>query len=282
MITCNLMGGLGNQIFQIFTVIAYSIKSRNLDIKFTSAQSLGGGGTIVRRTYWDDFFSKLKTFTTDVFPQMEVISEKGFNFNDIPINELKNKNVMLYGYFQSYKYFQDKYHFICDMIGLEDMKQKLMSKIGLNESYFNNTISMHFRLGDYKNKQEYHPIMTYEYYYNSLSHIQKRNPSKKWNIMYFCEDEDVELVEEKINNLKSVFPEYTFSRCDASLDDWEQMLLMSLCCHNIIANSSFSWWGAYFNSNIDKVVCYPSVWFGFAMNVNAVDLCPPNWNKINL
>ena len=57
------------------------------------------------------------------------------------------------------------------------------------------------------------------------------------------------------------------------------MLYMSLCRHNIIANSSFSWWGAYFNSNKEKIVCYPSVWFG--NNMDTRDLCPETWIKMN-
>jgi hypothetical protein len=60
------------------------------------------------------------------------------------------------------------------------------------------------------------------------------------------------------------------------------MLLMSLCHHNIIANSSFSWWSAYFNSWEDKIVCYPSVWFGEVAKNNTKDLCPPEWVKINV
>ncbi|MFM8313149.1 MAG: alpha-1,2-fucosyltransferase [Deltaproteobacteria bacterium] len=60
------------------------------------------------------------------------------------------------------------------------------------------------------------------------------------------------------------------------------MLLMSVCKDNIIANSSFSWWGAYFNSNPNKIVTYPSKWFGPIAGHDTRDLCPPEWNKINV
>ena len=58
------------------------------------------------------------------------------------------------------------------------------------------------------------------------------------------------------------------------------MLLMSSCQDNIIANSTFSWWGAYFNTNNEKIVCYPYKWFGPSANHNICDLFPDSWQKI--
>ena len=72
-----------------------------------------------------------------------------------------------------------------------------------------------------------------------------------------------------------------FERCCCVKTDWEQLLYMSLCNHNIIANSSFSWWAAYLNENPDKVVCYPTLWFGDALSSYDVsDLLPTEWIKI--
>ena len=100
--------------------------------------------------------------------------------------------------------------------------------------------------------------------------------------MYFCDEEDINDVMEKIIFLQNSFKQYEFIRGDKYLADWEQLLLMSSCHHNIIANSSFSWWAAYFNNWIDKIVCYPSVWFGPAAKHNIIDLFPNNWNKIKV
>jgi hypothetical protein len=63
-------------------------------------------------------------------------------------------------------------------------------------------------------------------------------------------------------------------------EDWHQLLLMSLCRDNIIANSSFSWWGAYFNSHDDKIVVCPSIWFGKDAKIDTSDLCPKSWHQI--
>jgi hypothetical protein len=110
----------------------------------------------------------------------------------------------------------------------------------------------------------------------------KNKTIQSYNILYFCENDDIDDVMLTVNKLENEFPEYTFIRADNTLEDWEQMLFMSCCHHNIIANSSFSWWGAYFNTQTDKIVCYPSVWFGEIANNNTKDLCPTDWNKINV
>ena len=281
MITCNLMGGLGNQIFQIFATISYSIKSRN-QFKFINVQTLGGGSTTIRYTFWDTFFSNLRPFLVSELPLVQVIKEKGFEYKPLSINQMVNNNILLYGYFQSYKYFQEQFSIIKRIIGFDKMRESLITKLGLNDYDLNNNISLHFRIGDYKKLQDYHPIATYDYYERALSYIKLCKPEQKFNILFFCENVDIDDVTIKINILKQKFPDYSFIRGDNTLADWEQMILMSCCHHNIIANSSFSWWSAYFNSWQDKIICYPSVWFGPVANNNTKDLCPPEWIRIQV
>jgi hypothetical protein len=274
------MGGLGNQIFQIFATISYAIKSRN-QFKFLNLTTLGGGSTTVRYTFWETFFSNLKPFLIKELPQpIHVIREKGFPYNELSVREMVNRNVMIYGYFQSYKYFQENYSIIYRLLNIDKMKTELLTNLNLTSEYLENTVSMHFRIGDYKKIQEFHPLATYDFYERSLLYMQISKPNVNFRVLYFCEDCDIDDVLIIINKLITNYPMYTFTRGTNTLEDWQQMLFMSCCHHNIIANSSFSWWGAYFNAHDDKIVCYPSVWFGERANHDTSDLCPPTWNKI--
>jgi hypothetical protein len=274
------MGGLGNQLFQIFATISYGIKSKN-QFKFLNVDTLGGGATTVRYTFWNSFLYKLKLFLIDSIPNsVNVIREKDFTFNELPVNQMIGNDTLIYGYFQSYKYFESNYPIIYKLLGIKDLKSRLLANLDYNDDFLKNTVSMHFRIGDYKKVQECHPIMSKDYYLKSLKIFEKKYKDTNFTIIYFCEDEDYNEVIVTIKNLELQFPNYTFIRGDNKLQDWQQMLLMSCCHHNIIANSSFSWWGAYFNDWTDKTVCYPSTWFGSKITNNTKDLCPPEWNKV--
>jgi len=282
MLTCNLMGGLGNQIFQIFATISYAIKSKNR-FQFLNLTTLGAGSTTVRYTFWESFFSNMKPFLISELPQpIHVIREKGFPYNELPVREMVNRNVMIYGYFQSYKYFQENYAMIYRILNIDKMKNDIVNNLNLSSEYLENTVSMHFRIGDYKKIQDFHPLATYDYYERSLLYMQISKPNSNFTVLYFCEDCDIDDVMVIINKLTINYPLYNFKRGLNTLEDWQQMILMSCCHHNIIANSSFSWWSAYFNSNKDKIVCYPSVWFGNTANIDTKDLCPPDWIRVNV
>jgi hypothetical protein len=142
---------------------------------------------------------------------------------------------------------------------------------------------MHFRLGDYINIQHCHPVMTINYYSNCLKYLNDLGIDlREYKILYFCENNlnDLRHIAEIIQTLKLKYPYLEFKR-QSGLEDYEEMLLMSLCEHNIIANSSFSWWAAFFNDNRDKVVCYPDTWFGpLLAHHDTSDLCPKSCNKI--
>jgi hypothetical protein len=286
MITCYLQGGLGNQLFQIFTTISYAIQ---LDISFffLNQDKLTNGPTI-RYTYWNTFLKNLKPFLKDVstLPLLSFINESSFHYNEVTNQIKKNSNEinMLVGYFQSYKYFHQYKSRIFRLIKLEERQDFIYNKYE-DEYDYDNSISLHFRLGDYKNLTDYYTLLDENYYINAISYILLKKPisDQLTKVIYFYEKKDKEDIEKMIDKIKNNFPQLIFQECDNNLEDYEELLLMSLCKYNIIANSTFSWWAAYFNKRISKIVCYPSKWFGTKLLTNNTnDLFPPNWVKIDV
>ena len=284
-VTCRLMGGLGNQLFQIFTTITYGIESKR-KIVFSNTDFLTVG--TVRSTYWNNFLSGLKIFTDKNFDtsiesllinDFRFYEEPDFTYNKIPEFSTFPK-LCLIGYYQSYKYFDHIKDKLFQMIRLRNQKMTVVTEFPhllLNES---NNISMHFRLGDYKDIQDRHPLMPYEYYENAIGFIVNKKPHYNHQIIYFCQMEDNEVVSEMISKMSEQFPQISFIKVDDTIPDWKQLLIMSCCHDNIIANSTFSWWGAYFNETPEKIVCYPDKWFGPKLNHDVRDLFIDSWIKI--
>lgn len=325
MITCQIMGGLGNQLFQIFTTIAYALEQKQT---FGFVYHKSSYGITPRSTYWENLLVSLKKNTHPSLPKEEkIIKENGFEYHKLPsiipsIDPSSSSLILLFGYFQSHLYFEKYWDQIYKMVNFDLLKERVREKIRklplrvektqsnisipssnlltreINEKWYKNAISIHFRIGDYKNLQDYHNIISYEYYQKSihfiLDEIEKREKKKtiqqpqqpqqtsqSIHILYFCEEKDKEEVNIILKKLKTVFPTIEFIKATDELEDWEQMLWMSCCKYNIIANSTFSWWGAYLNTAPDRIVCYPSTWFGPKKNhLNTSNLFPTFWKKI--
>jgi hypothetical protein len=284
-VSIQLMGGLGNQLFQIFTTIAYGIRE-NRQIVFPYSEKLSIG--IERPTYWNDFLSSIKSMTTfntsyeitnGTFVRFLNLSENSFNYEEI--KSVMYREVFLNGYYQSYKYFEYYKSSIFSLIRLNKQQSNVKKEYSYLFKDDIETISMHFRFGDYINIQDCHPLLDYKYYENSLNYIIN-NRFSNFCVIYFCQKEDNKTVSDIIDKLKIKFENILFIKADDEITDWKQMLLMSCCNNNIIANSTFSWWGAYFNNNKDKIVCYPNIWFGPKLNHNTKDLFPLDWIKIHL
>jgi len=297
MIIGHVMGGLGNQLFQIFMTISTAIDTET-QFYFPDKEQLCSK----RHAYWNSFLSQLKIFLqTEQFIKHQItkiIQEKEFEYQEFDVELLKKENILFYGYFQSYKYFEKNYRTIYDLIDIDKYKFELIHKISrfnvlknvtelmetTNLTIYDKAISMHFRLGDYKNLQNCHTLMTIKYYSNCLKYLNESGIDlTKFKILYFCENNlsDIRDVITIINELQTKYPYLEFVR-QTGLEDYEEMLLMSLCKYNIIANSTFSWWGAYFNNREDKIVMYPNIWFGPELsNKNIKDLHPTSWIQIS-
>jgi hypothetical protein len=266
-----IQGGLGNQLFQVFTLINYCLEN---NCKYVFPENMQSWDKC-RHPYWNSFLSELKSnVKTNKFIELFIeYSEPKFNYTEIP---LFTEHTKFNGYFQSELYFKNNFDKICNILQIREKQIYIKEKYIQSE----NTMSLHFRMGDFVNP-DHHPIMSDSYYVNSINYLINKTNETKWNIYYACEKEDDIIVLERINNINKKFKELTFIKIANELEDWEQMLLMSCCQHNIIANSTFSWWAAYLNNNQNKNVCYPSIWFGPAKkNIDLKDLHPEEWIKI--
>lgn len=288
MITCNLKGGLCNQMFQIFATIAYCIQYKHPFV-FTYEKIIDK-----RRTYWEDFLVSLKIFTTnnpkyqltnDVVRSFPMVYYAHHHYQEMQ-NVPQNVNIRFDGYFQSHRYFQEYENTIFSLIRLDSQLQSVETEYASLVGEAPYTISMHFRLGDYKQLQEYHYVLPYDYYKRCLQYMVEHIDSSDFRILYFCEEEDNDFVSNVISKLsQESYPRIVniqFVKANDTIVDWKQMLLMACCDSHIIANSTFSWWGAYLNRKPNKTVCYPSVWFGPILRHNYLeDMFPESWIKID-
>ena len=185
---------------------------------------------------------------------------------------LKYKRGVLDGYWQTSKYWNDIRDVIKhDFSFLEVQDENVLNLIEIIES--SNTVSVHIRRGDYllpENQALFGNICTLEYYQKAIAYMKNKFSNIK--IMFFTNDP--EWVKEQFKLENAV---YANDYINSEMPDWYDMYLMSKCNHHIIANSTFSWWGAYLNSKKDKTVIAPSKW----LNGNRIEeIYEDNWIKI--
>ena len=274
-ISAKYVGGLGNQLFQIFNMISLSIDYK---AEFYLLNKSYSYSIICNRVvYWNNLFRSLKNILKDeIFFRKSnfiIFHEKDFSYNKITLSE--NNNIMLEGYFQSYKYFIHNYEYILDILDFNKIQQEIFNKY-ISQYNFNQLNSIHFRLGDYKKLPDCHPITNITYYVAAVENMIKQ--TKICDFLIFYEKEDYDIVLNNCNFIKSSIKEFNYNLINTDIPDYEQMLCMSLCQNNIIANSSFSWWGAFLNKNKNKTIIYPSNWFGPKINIDSIeDMFPESW-----
>lgn len=276
-----LAGGLGNQLFQMFAAFAYGIQY-NRRVVFPYQEALQG--VTPRSTYWNSFLYHMQIFTTrskacgvtnEDIARFYAIVEKRFAYDPLHAPN-KDESILLKGYFQSYKYFEPHYDTISSIMRIDLRRTELRHDYEELLATTNGVCSMHFRIDDYKRLSHAHPVLPASYYHKALDYVDKTCSISR--VVYFYQECDTEDVNAIITELESTYKHIEFIPVDHALCEWKQMLLMSCCHHNIIANSTFSWWGAYMNSNNTKNVVYPSRWFGPALSKHDTgDLCPGSW-----
>jgi hypothetical protein len=199
------------------------------------------------------------------------IKEPYFHFFD---KALKTpKNAYIDGYWQSEKYFLP----IREQL-LKELKPK--NKVSEKTSELEvdikatQSVSIHVRRGDYisiKSNNEYYETCTAEYYASAITYICEKLDKP---LLYVFSDEPTWFEQNVKTNYQTVYITHNIGN-----HSYEDMYLMSLCKHNIIANSSFSWWGAWLNANANKIVVAPKKWFKIKSK-NSKDLLPKEWIQL--
>ncbi len=249
-ITSHLMGGLGNQMFQISKALSEGFEN-NIDVKFKKEAFIPMEGNQPSK-YENNIFRNIKFEDYSDVPLQ--IDEVSWEYRDNGV--FYYKPVKYYGYFQSSKNFKSQTEKIktC-FLPTEEFIEKIKNlypKIFDKES-----VAIHVRRGDYLTVSEILPVIDKTYIDECLRQIEEYS-----NIFIFSNDK--EWCKENLNYNNSVVVE--------GLEDYEELWMMSLCNNNIMSNSSFSWWGSYLNENIDKQVYVPSIWFGPKGEKNYLDI----------
>lgn len=258
-----IKGGLGNQMFQYAYGRSLMIK-KNKNVIFD-----------------DSFFENNSSDTKRLFCLNNFNLNNSINFNNKKENiflknlrKIYSKITGNYGFYQSEKYFKNIENIIREEFALKnpltDKSKKWEEKINLSPI----SVSIHIRRGDYINNLEtnkYHGVCGIEYYKKAINLLENKI-GKNFEIFIFSDD-----IEWAKNNLS--FNQQINFVSSPEIPDYEEMYLMSLCKHNIIANSTFSWWGAWLNKNPDKIVIGPNQWFAKKISDN-LDILPSDWIKI--
>lgn len=205
--------------------------------------------------------------------QVVVTEKSGVYYNEVPLNLNTLENITLYkGFWQSEKYFKEiedevRDTFKFQRFRLNEKSRFLYELLTNNEKNF---VSIHIRRGDYMEDPE-RQVCTLNYYYLAINYIKQH--VKQPNFVVFSDD--ILWCKEHLMNLHDGVQ---YVDWNIGKDCWQDMCLMSNCSHHIIANSSFSWWGAWLNRNPRKIVVCPKRW-----NVDYPldsDRVPQNWIKL--
>jgi hypothetical protein len=274
-LTIEIQGGLGNQLFQVFTLIATSLDNK---IPFFFMH-IDRPSRSDRPFYWNTIFCEIAKFIKKDLRVKYVYKEPHFHFKPVPISCDSYLNLALYGYFQSPKYFDHHKHSIIKLLKLKDKQQSVIKKF--DDGFFGHCVSVHFRIGDYVKVQHIHPVLGLSYYTKSIQKLIDDTGENDWQVLYFYETQNQDIIDNHIKQLRQEFPMCQFVGIRSDLSDWEQLLAMSLCKHNIIANSTFSWWGAYLNEKKGSYVYYPEKWFAEGSCNRTDDLFPCQWKQVS-
>jgi len=268
MITCSSIGyngSLANQIFQfastwgISRTLGYGVRFPAEN--FTSGNPHDYSGGKLRECF--DIPNTLFAPGSEIIRSLSyVYNERCFSYDEGTRSIPDGSD--LRGYFQSELYFKEHETELRKILRFRpDVVDRANSLYKINPD----STCIHVRRGDYLSSSNHHPSQNVEYYQKAIKHIDGGT--------FYVFSDDIGWCRENLNSLDNnlVFLEI--------MDPYVSLFLMSQCKNHIIANSSFSWWGAWLGKKEDQIVLSPSTWFGPSLSMNNTkDLYCEGWNKI--
>jgi hypothetical protein len=240
--TAYIMGGLGNQMFQVAHAVCQGFKNKKPSV-FEPITFTPMGQSKPITNYMDNIFRNI-SFTDNIKDKKNVYEQ---TWNEPKLNFLWDNNIEFYGYFQSSKNF----------FGYDKEMQILFEPTEQFIQYINNkfedlknkrTTSIHIRRGDYLTINNILPTLHISYFKKCIDELEKDTD------IFFVFSDDMEWVKNNIKHEKIIYVNNN--------KDYEDLWMISLCNNNIMSNSSFSWWGSFLNKNKNKRVLCPNIWFG--------------------
>ena len=275
MITYNKIGHwgrMGNQMFQFAATVGIARKANQgfafpkENTEIPSVEDFKDG--IRREVYFDlpKYFPNVER-TLAPLEQIQtyhIAQEPYFHFCPDLFTVPDQTNLM--GYFQTEKYFE---HCSDLILGFFQFDKDIKKQAENNFPSFPvklEYVSIHLRRGDYAGLQQFHPVMDADYYFDAMTQFMDGD----YCFLIFSDD---------IQYAKELFGEQENIVYIEGNDPAVDMCMMTMCDHNVIANSSFSWWGAWLNDNTNKKVIAPKRWFGPAYKGvhDTKDLYPQSW-----
>ncbi len=291
MIIVQLNGGMGNQMFQYATAKAIALRGKQtlkLDISFFGTVKVDTPREyeLHKLSVQDDFATsdeinaikgfkptKLRKLRDKLLPLHAKRHIIEHNMNFIPALLQLGGDLYLEGNWQTEKYFVDFEPEIKKVFTVKNApnaeSSKLLELVNKNQ----NPVSIHVRRGDYisnANAKSFHGICSPEYYNNCIGLIKSKVP----NPVFFIFSDEPDWAKENIKTDAETYVSY-----NSITDQADDLRLMYSCKHHIIANSSFSWWGAWLSNNPQKIVCCPEQWFA-NKEINGSNIVPSKWIKV--
>lgn len=270
----NIKGGLGNQMFGYAFFLSLKQQFGNtlflLDVE--SSVNRHNGLELFK------IFSLQDKWRVNIYRLLDhrsiknilsihtVVQENALKY-EAQIMNYSQKNLYFDGYWQSESFFKqiellvrEKFRFRKRLINDDTARYA-------NQMLVQNSVSIHVRRGDYLKENGWN-ISEDDYYDTSIEYIKNRI----YNPFFYIFSDDIEWCKTHFKG-----DNYYFVDCNIGMDDWQDMYLMSQCKHNIIANSTFSWWGAWLNNDPNKIVIAPHNWLPIG---GQIDIIPKEWIKI--